>query len=333
MLAAEQVPILINAESDYEVFSSNNKHRISSDTKSLIVGSKDLLQPETWMYSQYSSENIRAYRFLHLIGVFSVVICFLLCEGLAKFQRGYFKNTPFCVDPIFNSILWGFEVCLECIFLYIVFQQTPLAITLIADKLRNIYFTVYFSISLFFISTNLLNGIIANVITDICACLIFAVMLRSYLVIKYEDDGRYIVSWSEYLGVHIHFSVLLAWSLMMICEYFFRTLDQVEDKHEKDSTLLGIEHQTWTVLVMVLNLMVATFWLYKYKDIYFAIVLAFTFFGIFSMEKRVTCHENSQNCSDIVKVSSVSLGSILLFFALLTFISYPRLVLYNLRKV
>ena len=64
-------------------------------------------------------------------------------------------------------------------------------------------------------------------------------MLYSYLIIKYEDDGRYIVKWVDYLGVQVHFSVLLAWSLMMICEYFFRTLSGLLGPDDKNSKVLG----------------------------------------------------------------------------------------------
>ena len=77
--------------------------------------------------------------------------------------------------------------------------------------------------------------------------------------------------------------------------------------------------------------MVATFWLHRYKDIYFANVLAYTFFGIFSMQIRVTCIDDPDFCSYAVKVASVSLASILLFFVFLTFLFYPKLVLYNVR--
>ena len=194
------------------------------------------------------------------------------------------------------------------------------------------YFIVYIFLSLFFVSTNLLTGIIADIITDICVCFIFVIMLYSYLIIKYQDDGRYVVGIWDYLGVHIHFSVLLAWSLMMICEYFFRTIGTVEDVTSKDKILLGWEQATWTVLVMVLNFMIATFWLHKYKDIYFAIVLSFTFFGIYCMQERVTCVEYQNNCSRMVKVSSVSLACILLFFVFLTLVFYYRLVLYSIRR-
>ena len=118
---------------------------------------------------------------------------------------------------------------------------------------------------------------------------------------------------------------------MMICEYIFSTLAKIYGTNSQESRLSGISYETWTVIVLVLNFMVATFWLYRYKDVFFAIVLAFTFFGIFTMQKRYTCLHHPANCSKTIKVTSVSLASILVFFVGLTFLFYKKLVLYNIR--
>ena len=327
----EEPPLLINSESDYSILSVNNNRSMSSDANSLLLPSSMPLDSGLWIYSQYSYNTIKLYRFLHLFGVVAEALCFLLCESLTKFDKGYYKNTPFCVDPIFTSILWGVVIFLGCCFLYIIFKPTPLSVTILADKLRTYYFFVYISVAIFFIFTNVVQGVVANIITDLCAIFIFGIMLYSYLIIKYEDDGRYIVKWVDYLGVQVHFSVLLAWSLMMICEYFFRTLSGLLGPDDKNSKVLGWDHEIWTLIVMIINFMVATFWLHRYKDIYFANVLAYTFFGIFSMQIRVTCIDDPDFCSYAVKVASVSLASILLFFVFLTFLFYPKLVLYNVR--
>jgi hypothetical protein len=330
-MESEAQPVLVTPGDEYESLVSGNHRSISGDKESLLLPSEIVNSPGMWLYENYTVGKVRAFRVFHLFGVALEIASFIVAEFISKLSPEDYGSTPFCVDPIFNTTLWGVVIILEVIFLYTIYQRRPLSITIVADKLRNTYFVVYVAVSVFFITTTFIDGIAAYVVTDLMACVIMAIMLYTYLRIKYQDDGRYIVTWTDYLGVHIHFAVLLAWSLMMTCEYFFKTVAQIENSHSKDTKLLGWSNQSWTVLVMTLNCLLATLWLYKYKDIYFAIVLSFTFFGIFSMQVRKTCIHHAENCSDMVKTAAISLGCILIGFVLLTAAFYPKMILYNMR--
>ena len=84
----EEPPLLINSESDYSILSVNNNRSMSSDANSLLLPSSMPLDSGLWIYSQYSYNTIKLYRFLHLFGVVAEALCFLLCESLTKFDKG-----------------------------------------------------------------------------------------------------------------------------------------------------------------------------------------------------------------------------------------------------
>ena len=73
--------------------------------------------------------------------------------------------------------------------------------------------------------------------------------------------------------------------------------------------------------------------LYLFKDIFYASILAFTYFGIFSQQIRIFCPEGKNNCSQAVYTAALSLGSLLFFFIFITIITYPKLVMYSVRKI
>lgn len=166
------------------------------------------------------------------------------------------------------------------------------------------------------------------------AILVFSIIfiLVIYWKVKYKDDGRYRVKLQEFFGVQVHFSALLGCLIVEFCEGLLIAMSNIWDSDSKDSLLLGWKNENWTILIMSLTWWTGSLILYLYKDVFYGFILAFTYFGIFSMQERDFCAKNKDSCSRKVSTAAVSLGSILIFFIFITIITYPKLVMYSVRK-
>jgi membrane protein YdbS with pleckstrin-like domain len=329
----ESYPTLIN-ESDYSVFTSDNLAHISNSSEASLTLDDLLIDQEDWgwLYSSFSRSKLGWLRRLYSIVYIFECFCFVLNFIITKDIKSPPKNIPFTLDPYFKTISWATILCLGAPFLKFLYSNSVSSINLLSWSINLLYLPVYLFLSIFFIHNTFQSHELSLIIQDATILLSIVFVLIIYSKVKYKDDGRYKVGILEFLGVQVHFSVLLACLLVEACEALFLTLGVYFDTDNKDSTIFNWPNENWTILVMTLTWWTGCLILYLYKDVFYAGLLAFTYFGIFSIQTRTFCDSNQGNCSHAVSTSGITLGSILFFFIFITIITYPRLVMYSVRR-
>lgn len=328
----ESYPLLINS-SQYSVFTSDNLTFISnSSDESLLVDDKILEETWGWLYTRFSRHKILWLRSLYSLAYTIESVTFVLSIALSKLNNLSYSNIPFTVDPYFKLVSWVFILALGFPFLKVLYSNSISSINLISWNINLLYLPVYLLLSMLFVHRSVPAYRFSLITEDITIFLSMILVLVIYLRVKYRDDGRYKVGLVEFTGVQVHFSSLLSMLLVEACEGMFKTLGYYMDSNSKDPDFLGWQGDYWTILVMTLTCWTGSLILYLYKDVFYAGILAFTYIGIFSIQRRMLCPEHRENCSDSVSITALTLGSLLFCFILITFITYPKLVMYSVRK-
>ena len=328
----ESYPSLITS-SEYSVFTSENLTFISnSSDDSLLVD--DLVLEETWgwLYIRFSRNKVLWLRSLYSLSYLVESMCFVLSISLSKLNNLSYSDIPFTVDPYFKLVSWVFVLSLGFPFLKVLYSNTISSINLISWHINLLFLPVYVLLSILFVHRAVPTYEYSQITEDITILLSMIIVLIIYGKVKYRDDGRYKVGLVEFSGVQVHFSSLLSMLLVESCEGVFKTLGYYMDSNSNDKEFLGWQGENWTILVMILTCWTGSLILYLYKDVFYAGVLAFTYIGIFSIQRRMLCPDHHENCSQSVSTTALALGSLLFFFIFITFITYPKLVMYSVRK-
>ena len=328
----EIVPVLIHG-AEYMVFKTDNLDLISnSSSGELILDDAVVEENWGWLYSRFSRVKVRWSQTLYLISFIFQGFCFVVFVATTNYKDPQHANIPFTVDPYFKIITWITALTLGLPFIMIIYRNNISSLNLLGRSVKLLYLPVYYMISILFINRSLPEYKLELLTEDIMivGSLIFVLVI--YYKVKYKDDGRYKVSFLEFLGVQVHFSALLCCLIVEMIECVFRSLGLYEDTDQKDSKLFEWDNEKWTIIVMTLSFWTGCLILYLYKDIIYPFVLSFTYFGIVSIQIRIFCSNNQSSCSESVTKAAISFGSILLFFIIITIITYPKLVLYSVRR-
>ena len=328
----EIVPVLIHG-AEYMVFKTDNLDLISnSSSGELILDDAVVEENWGWLYSRFSRVKVRWSQTLYLISFIFQGFCFVVFVATTNYKDPQHANIPFTVDPYFKIITWIVVLTLGLPFIMIIYRNNISSLNLLGRSVKLLYLPVYYMISVLFINRSLPDYKLELLTEDIMIFGSLIFVLPIYYKVKYKDDGRYKVSFLEFLGVQVHFSALLSCLMVEMIECVFRSLGLWEDTDQKDSKLFEWENEKWTILVMTLSFWTGCLILYLYKDIIYPLILGFTYFGIVSIQIRIFCSDNESSCSESVTKAAISLGSILLFFIIITIITYPKLVLYSVRR-
>lgn len=326
----EKDPILIS-EANYLVFKSDNMEKISNSSgDSLLLDDALVEENWGWIYSNFSRTKLIWKRTLYSLSYIFESFCFVISLFMNKSYKEPVK-APFSVDPYFKVVTWCFVILMGFPFLRVIYSNSVSSINILSWSINLMYLPVYFLLSFLFIH-RAVTGLDGNtIIEDVVLGFAMVLTLIIYYRVKYKDDGRYKVGIIELLGVQVHFSALLACLLVEICENVFKTCSKYHDADKMDSKLFNWPYSSWTILVIILTSWTGSLILYLYKDVFYAGVMSFTYFGIYSIQQRYFCERDEPECNNSVGVASVVMASILLFFILITIITYPKLVLYSVR--
>jgi hypothetical protein len=318
---------------NYLVFKSPDLDMISnSSAQSLLLEDSEIEEEWGWLYSKFSNNRLRWIRSLYTISYGFEGFCFVFNVFYSDIRDPPHTKTPFTVDPYFKIASWSLALALGFPFIKVIYTNTISALNLICWSIKLRFLPVYYLLSILFINRSVQNypyNLIFELIVIFLAMVFCSVL---YLRIKYKDDGRYRVTLPELLGIQVHFSVLSACLLVELCETIFETFGKYDDFDRNTSTIFNWENENWTILVMVLTCWTGCLILYLYKDVFYPLVLSFTYFGIYSVQMRIFCPDDKGGCSESVTRAAISLGSILLFFIVITIITYPKLVFYTVRR-
>ncbi|OMJ67903.1 hypothetical protein SteCoe_34811 [Stentor coeruleus] len=327
----EKTPILIS-ETNYLVFKSDNMEKISNSSgDSLLLDDVIVEENWGWIYSNFSRTKLIWKRTLYSISYIFQSFCFIISLFM---NNNYMQpvKAPFSIDPYFKMVTWCFVLLMGFPFLRVIYSNSVSGINILSWSINLLYLPVYFLLSFLFIH-RAVSGVNGNpIMDDIVLGFAMILTLIIYYRVKYKDDGRYKVGIIELLGVQVHFSALLACLLVEICESVFRTCSRYHDADKMDSKLFGWSYSNWSILVIILTCWTGSLILYLYKDVFYAGVMSFTYFGIYSVQERYFCYRDDTECNDSVGKASIIMASILLFFILITIITYPKLVLYSVRR-
>ncbi|CAG9311998.1 unnamed protein product [Blepharisma stoltei] len=302
---------------------------VLSEAETLIVDQSSIERiPGGWLYNKYSKHHIIFLRGLNLLGLTCELSGFIAGEYFSRFgERSAPTNeSPFTIDPYFESSIWIFILVLSVFLIPVLFKKSTNSISFLSEKLKYYHFPVCVLLGAYIFSRRLYSETISFIFNDLILIIVGILLVIVYSNIKYEEDGRYMVTWLEYIGIHLQFSVLVALVLVELCRCIIITIIKI-DKAQSDE-MFGMSFNSWTVLIMSVLFVLGVIFMTMYKDIYFAAVLGYNFFGVYVMQ-RSSCIE--ENCYDDVQEAALILGSLTYGFIFLTILFYPRLICYNLR--
>lgn len=105
---------------------------------------------------------------------------------------------------------------------------------------------------------------------------IIIIMLISLIIIcKKLEIGKGVSSKREVFLVHINFSVYLGWISIATIANITTFLVDINWNG------LGIAPSTWTVMVMSVGMILGLIFIYKYEDVFYALVIDWAFLGIY----------------------------------------------------
>ena len=318
-------PQYVPASSPYNLLNKRNFIDESACAESLLMSKSVSSIPGGWLYRSFLRNHIRISRFLHIAGYSIELICYVIGQSWVKFQDTTAEDS-FALDPIFVTICWGILIILGGILIFALFHDNIHSISVLGQKLRLVQLPFYGLLSMYFISNIIFTKTIVLIFNDICLFLLLCLSFYLYYEIKYEDDGRYIVTWIDYFGIHAHFSIFCAWILVELCHNAILTADNIENEHHL--SLLGWDSSNWTICIMCVEFGLSVIVLSTFKDIFFAGTMSYNFFGIFSLQERGLC----KRCDREVKLTSVVMGSLMISFVLLIVLLYSKKVCYNVRR-
>lgn len=98
-----------------------------------------------------------------------------------------------------------------------------------------------------------------------------------YTNIKYKDDGRDYVTLSEYVSIHMTFSVMHSWITYFMFYNLFQSLKVIKPITDDELEVIAI----FGVIIMLLEMCI---FLTEYKDVVFGLVTMLCFVGMFVFE-------------------------------------------------
>lgn len=331
----EDAPCYITEEIEYLLLKEGDfyaQKSISSSNSSIVLAGEALQNvPGAWMYSRYTTYQINLLRGLNFMGYAFELAGYIVGECLMKFKVYESSDTPFNVDPYFGAVLWGLIVLLGGCLIPVLLESNSNVVSLLSDKIRYYNFPVYILLAIYLVSKSYFKMLVPMIFNVVCLVIVTSLVFFIYSRVKYEDDGRYYVSWLEYFGIHVQFSILTAWILVESCGYTILLIVIASGESNKDANFLGWPNENWTLVIMSVAFVLGVIMLSKFKDIYFALVLCYTSFGIYSMQKRYSC-DGGDNCSSKVQVCSLVYAGLLLGFSILTALFYPKVIFYSVRN-
>lgn len=283
--------------------------------------------PGSWLYTRYTEQNLQLMRLWHLIGLVLEFLGLVLGEALIEAKDTQHSVTPFSPQHFFILSAWAGISFLGISFVLMLFSRTLTSREIIANQLGYMIYIVYILHSIYLALRNLTENIYINMI---CTLLLFVLSIFIYLLyqrIKYRDDGRFIVSRFEYYGVHARFSTLLSWTMLCMIHRVFVCLSFSDNTQD----ILGWSNDNWSILAICLFFALGVIFLTSYKDVFFNIMVIYSFIGIFIMQSHNTvCRDElHENCSSKVGTCAISLAAILIIFIVITSILHYDLVCYK----
>ncbi|CAG9327069.1 unnamed protein product [Blepharisma stoltei] len=335
MESTEEEPVLISQnDSNYLPIRNGYTSRrslLNSQERLILASSSIENMPGGWLYRNFMKRRIMFLRTLNIFGIFLEISGFIAGEYLTDFGTDISSTyeTPFTLDDWFEFSLWVFILSLSVFLLPVLFKKTENSISFLTEKLKFYHFPVCAFLGIYFFSKQFYDNELSYIIVnDILLFLIAVFVFYIYWKVKYEEDGRYRVSWIEYIGIHLQFSVLVSFVLVELCRSVLMTIIKVKKIDNRE--LFGLDFDEWTIIVMAFAFVLGVIFLTMYKDIYFAGVLGYNFFGVFVVQATDECIKS--NCSERVQEASLVLGCLTFGFIILTIGFYPRLICYNLRS-
>mmetsp|Transcript_10322 Transcript_10322/g.7713 ORF Transcript_10322/g.7713 Transcript_10322/m.7713 type:complete len:128 (+) Transcript_10322:183-566(+) len=106
--------------------------------------------------------------------------------------------------------------------------------------------------------------------------------------IKYRDDGRDFVSVTEFIAIHLTFSVLhsmltyyVMYSLMYNLEIEFCNIDNdISDINIANCKIIGVQYLSWCIIAMWAIFIEMVIYLAYYKDVIFSFITCANYIGM-----------------------------------------------------
>lgn len=332
----ESAPLSIHSDSPYTLIQAANRGKLAGIAA--VTEFRELAENEIrgipgaeWMYRNYTDTHLLYLRTCHTLCYGLELIMFLI--GLAVAQEEVLEvtehtMTPFTLRPEFVIAGWVFLLLLESVFIYMIFQKTMTAVSLLAEQLQWYYFPKYLLIGAYYFLTYK-HGFAISLVNVLLLSFLSPLLFFIYHRVKYQDDGRFLVTRLEFLAVHVNISLYVAWILIQVFVKVFVFITYTREK--ANDLYLGWNNANWSIVANVGLFCLGVISLSSYKDVFFSLVVLYSFTGIYL--QQVDCpHDNYGNCSSEIKTTILVLGSILLFFLVLVFALYREQILYRRRK-
>lgn len=283
-----------------------------------------------WLYRDYTETHLLYLRATHTLLYLMQVTVFVVAVALSKGQfLEVTENTitPFTLLPELVFALWIVLLLLEALFMFVIFRRTLTTVELLAKQMSWYYFPKYCFLGSYFYFqfTEGQNTAIINLALLVA---LYPLIHLVYHRVKYLDDGRFLVTWMELFGVQINISFYAAWIQSRLLHEVFVVIGYLNDEK---SQIFGWTNSHWAVLANVLIFCIGVIYLSAYKDVFFNIVIIYSYVGIF-LEQAHCPAENHGMCTSEVQKTVIILGVILSIFVLLVLALYNRQILYMRRN-
>lgn len=326
----------IRKGSPYAIIQAANRGKptgIDSMTEFRELGEAEIkgIPGAEWLYKNYTETHLLYLRTGHTICYALELILFLI--GLAVAKEDFLRvsestMTPFTLTPEFVLAGWVFLLLLESVFIYMIFQKTMTAVSLLAEQLKWYYFPKYLLIGTYYF-LEYRDGFAIALVNVLLLALLSPLLFFIYHRVKYQDDGRFFVTRLEFLALHVNISLYVAWILIQVFVKVFVFITYT--RQNANDLYLGWDNANWSIVANVVLFCLGVISLSSYKDVFFNLVVIYSFIGIYI--EQISCpNANYGNCSDEIKTTIIVLGSILLFFVVLVFLLYREQILYRRRK-
>ena len=331
-------PVTIRKGSPYEIIRAANRGKptgIDTMTEFRELPEEEIkgVPGAEWLYKNYTDTHLLYLRTGHTICYGAELIMFLV--GLSVAHESFLTvdrhtMTPFTLRPEFVIAGWVFLLLLESVFIYMIFQKTMTSVALLAEQLKWYYFPKYFLIGTYYFLA-FREGFAISLVNVCLLALLCPLLFFIYHRVKYQDDGRFIVTRLEFIAVHVNISLFVAWILIQVFVKVFVFITYTREYEDADAVYLNWDNSNWAIVANVLLFCLGVISLSSYKDVFFNLVVIYSFIGIY-IEQTYCPGNNNGNCSKEVKETVLILGIILLVFVLLVFILYSDQILYRRRK-
>ena len=328
-------PVVLRDKSPYQLVRAANLGRpagvtTAEDFREIREEEIAGIPGAAWLYRDYTETHLLYLRAAHTLLYLMQVTVFVVAVSLSK---GVFLEvtedniTPFTPQPEMVFAFWIFLLLLEALFMFVVFRRTLTTVELLAKQMSWYYFPKYCFLGTYFYFqfTGGENSAIINL--SLLAAL-YPLIHLVYHRVKYLDDGRFVVTWMELFGVQVNISFYAAWIQSRLLHEVFVAISYFNGE---SSQILGWTNSHWAVLANVLIFCIGVIYLSAYKDVFFNIVIIYTYVGVFIQQAHCPANNHGMCTSEIQKTVIV-LGVILTIFVLLVLALYNRQILYMRRN-